>query len=62
MHYKLQKLQGIDHCLPTNTIACSMAEDGNSVERCLGRDHICNGYNDCPRLFDDEYGCSYGGT
>ncbi|KAI2798172.1 hypothetical protein BLOT_013290 [Blomia tropicalis] len=58
-HY--HKQNGIDHCLPTNTIACSMAEDGNSVERCLGRDHICNGYNDCPRLFDDEYGCSYGG-
>lgn len=49
---------GVKYCSNDTTIACSLSENGKSVERCLGRDYICNGKTDCPLLFDDEYGCS----
>lgn len=51
----------VNYCLPRNTIACSLSDNGKTIERCLGKEYICNGYLDCPRMFDDEYGCPYGG-
>lgn len=48
---------GVKYCSRANTVACSLHESGLSVERCLGREHICNGFADCPGIFDDESGC-----
>lgn len=51
----------VNYCSSNTTVACSVSENGRSVERCLGMDYICNGHSDCARMLDDEYGCTHGG-
>lgn len=52
---------GVNYCSPTKTISCSLSDNGKYIDRCLNNEYVCNGFNDCPKLFDDEYGCPYGG-
>lgn len=52
---------GVNYCSRKTTISCSLSDDNQYIDRCLNNQYVCNGYNDCPRLFDDEYGCPYGG-
>nr|XP_046913755.1 G-protein coupled receptor GRL101-like isoform X1 [Dermatophagoides farinae] len=55
------KIDGVTYCSRTTTISCSLSDDDQYIDRCLNKQYVCNGYNDCPRLFDDEYGCPFGG-
>ncbi|KAH9415854.1 hypothetical protein DERP_000348 [Dermatophagoides pteronyssinus] len=54
------KIDGVNYCSRKTTISCSLSDDNQYIDRCLNNQYVCNGYNDCPRLFDDEYGCPYG--
>ena len=54
--------KGLNVCKTSTTVACTLSENGKVVERCIGTNYTCNGFNDCLRnLVDDEYGCEYGG-
>ncbi|CAG2111472.1 unnamed protein product, partial [Medioppia subpectinata] len=59
-HY-YTKINGLSVCRREATVACTLSENGKVVERCIGTNYTCNGFNDCLRNFaDDEYGCEYG--
>ncbi|KAF7494318.1 Putative G-protein coupled receptor [Sarcoptes scabiei] len=57
--YKI--IDGVKYCSPTQTISCSLSDDGRYVDRCLNKEYVCNGHSDCPKVFDDEYGCLHDG-
>lgn len=49
-------------CKPQSTVACAFIEHDSVIERCIGEEYICNGFNDCPHsISSDEYGCHYQG-
>ncbi|XP_071549649.1 uncharacterized protein [Panulirus ornatus] len=54
------RVDGVSRCEVGASLTCMVADHDRSWNRCIARDHICDGHNDCHngQYVNDEFGCA----